>query len=154
MAVIRVEREVRAPAARLFEKALALEQLAGYPEWNPAFARGLRVIEETGGAGTVFEVRLEAPGAVGRAVIAAYDPPHLLAAEMTGGIFRSVEVRFAVMPIGADCRLTLTMVYRLRYQPLAALIDVMMLRGKMRASAVAQLEAMKQRAEFFVRLAA
>lgn len=146
--------EIGAPAARVFAVALAVDQFRGYANWNPAFARGIRIIEETEGIGTTFEAPLEAPGAIGRAEVTEYEPPSRMTARVRGGIFRDLCVRFTIEDTAQGSTLSLSMEYQLRYAPASWILDGVVLRGKMRASARAQLLAMKARAEFFERLAA
>ena len=151
---ISTQTSVGAPPDRLFAVTLAADQIRGYANWNPAFARGIRIIAETGGVGTVFETPLEAPGAIGRAEIVEYDPPRAMGSLVRGGVFRELRIRFTIEADGDGSRLTQTIDYSLKYAPMSWLIDAMVLRGKLRASSAAQLAAMKERAEFFERLAA
>ena len=146
--------DIAASPERVFALSLAVDQYRGYPNWNPAFAKGIRIIEQTDGVGSRFESPLEAPGAIGRSEVVVYDPPTRMEANVHGGIFRDLRIAFNIQPIDAGSTISITMRYSLRYGPASWIVDVVVLRGRLQASAGAQLLAMKNRTEFFDRLAA
>lgn len=146
--------EIRATPERVFDTALAVDQIAGYPGWNPTFARGLRVIEQTDGVGTTWEFPLEALGATGRAEIVAYDPPRRTQSRAAGGLFAEMISEQRVEPTENGSRLTHSIEYRLRYRPASVFLDAVLIRGRMRGIVRDALQAMKERAEFLDRLAA
>ena len=151
---IEVSADISSSPGRVFDRCLAADQIAGYPAWNPTFARGLRIISQTDGVGTTWEFDLESPGAIGQAQIVGYEPPLLLRAEMTGGIFVELASEFRLSPIEGGTRLTRIVEYRLRYQPASTFVDIAFVRGRLKAEARAGLQAMKQRAESTAALAA
>jgi uncharacterized protein YndB with AHSA1/START domain len=149
-----VSTDINASPTHVFDACLAADQIAGYPAWNPTFARGLRIVSQTDGVGTTWEFDLVATGAVGQAQIVGYEPPSLLRAEMTGGIFVELVSEFRLSPIEGGTRLTRMIEYRLCYQPVSTFVDIAFLRGRVKADARAGLQAMKQRAESSAALAA
>ena len=154
MSRIQAAIDISASPERVFDACLAANQIAGYPAWNPTFARGLRIIAETGGVWTTWEFDLESPGAIGQAQIVVYEPGAVLRAHMSGGIFVLLASEFRLSPIKDGTRLTRTVEYRLRYQPVAAFVDLAFVRGRLKTEARDALQAMKRRSESSAELAA
>jgi hypothetical protein len=143
---------VSAPAAVVFDVALSFEAMRTYERWNPAFRRGLTITATTGGAGTTFEFPLEAPGAVARAEILEYDPPSRIVACWHGGVFAEATTVITVDGhAGGGSVITHDCTYTVRSAAAALAIDRFLMRPRIIASARAQLEAMKERAEHALR---
>jgi hypothetical protein len=83
-----------------------------------------------------------------------YERPHLTRARLAGGIFGEMVSEFRVDRIDGGARLAHCIDYRLRYPPASWLVDVVLVRGRLKETLHAGLWAMKERSEYLARLAA
>lgn len=149
MPAIAISQQVAATPQEFFDATLAVDQIPGYAAWHPAFMdSGLRVLRLTEGVGTTFEFALQGTGAPARAEIVEYAPERFVA-RMTGGIFAEGVQTWTAAPRGASCTITYHFAYRLRYTPFSHVVDILMLRPRLRRLAREQVAACKVRAEAF-----
>jgi hypothetical protein len=144
---IEVSAQVAATPQEFFDATLAVNQIPGYSEWQPAFiGSGLRITKLTGGVGTTFEFALQGTGATARAEVIEHTPARFVA-RMSGGIFAASTTTWRAVPRGASCSVTHTFEYEPRFKPFGYVIDALMLRPRLRRLAAEQVEACKRRAE-------
>jgi ribosome-associated toxin RatA of RatAB toxin-antitoxin module len=147
MSSVSASAQVAATPREFFDATLAVSQIPGYGEWHPAFANGaIRMLKLTDGVGTTFEFALQGTGATARAEVIEYTPERFVA-QVRGGIFARGAAMWTVVPRGASCTATYEFEYRPRFQPFGAIIDLLMLRPRLRRLAEDVVEACKQRAE-------
>jgi ribosome-associated toxin RatA of RatAB toxin-antitoxin module len=147
MPTIEISEQVAATPQEFFDATLAVNQIPGYVEWHPAFVgTGLRILRLTEGAGTTFEFALQGTGATGHAEVVEYAPERFVA-RMSGGLFSESTTTWTAAPRGASCTITHEFSYRLRFAPISYLVDVFMVRPRLRRLAEEQVAACKQRAE-------
>jgi hypothetical protein len=142
--------QVAATPREFFDATLAVNQIPGYVDWHPAFiGSGLRILRLTEGPGTTFEFALRAgSGATARAEVLEYTPERFVA-RMSGGVFAEGTVTWTASPRGASCIVTYTFDYRTRLAPFSYVVDLLMIRPRLRRLANEQVAACKQRAEEF-----
>jgi len=150
MSTLTISGQVAATPQEFFDATLAVNQIPGYVEWHPAFmGTGLRIVRLTEGVGTTFEFALsQGTGATARAEVLEYAPERFVA-RMSGGLFADSTTTWTAVPRGASCTVTHEFSYRLRFRPISYVIDLLMLRPRLRRLAEEQVAACKARAEEF-----
>jgi hypothetical protein len=147
MTTIETSTHVAATPQEFFDATLAVSQLPGYGEWQPAFIdTGLRITKLTEGVGTTFEFSLQGTGATARAEVVEHTPGRFVA-RMSGGIFAASTTTWTAVPRGASCTVTHTFEYETRFKPFGYVIDALMLKPRLRRLVSEQVEACKRRAE-------
>jgi len=147
MSSVTASAQVAATPREFFDATLAVDQIPGYAEWHPAFANGaIRIIKLTEGVGTTFDFELQGTGATAHAEVREYAPERFVV-WMSGGIFARGVATWTAVPRGASCTVTYDFDYRPRFQPFGIIIDLLMLRPRLRRLAEDVVEACKQRAE-------
>lgn len=147
MPVIELTAQVAASPREFFDATLAVNQIPGYGEWNPAFrGTGAHITRLTEGVGTRFEFALAGTGATGRAEVVEYAPGRHVT-RMSGGIFAESTTTWTAVPRGASCTVTYRFEWRSRLAPFSYVLDALMLRPRLRRIAADLLTAATERAE-------
>lgn len=149
MPVIELTAQVAASPREFFDATLAVHQIPGYGEWNPAFrGTGAHITRLTEGAGTRFEFALAGTGATGKAEVIEYAPERHVT-RMSGGIFAESTVTWTAVPRGASCTVTYRFEWRSRLAPFSYVLDALMLRPRVRRIAEELVAAATARAEAY-----